>query len=203
MKLYGDLISPFVRMSMVTAIECGLGQRVELQSAVVKPSEVSQPIAALNPIGKIPVLERDQGDALYDSRVIMEYFCAEAGNTRLLPQESAKRFTVLTTLALAQGIADAAVALRYETFARPEALRWPELADRQRARITAGLDELERSGGVLLDHVTLASIATACAIGYIEARQLLPQWRSNRSWLSHWYEEFCKRESMAQTAPKV
>ncbi len=203
MKLHGDLISPFVRMCMVTAMECGLGMRVQSVSTIVKPHEVNKALAPLSPIGKIPVLERDNGHPIYDSRVIMEYFSSESGNKTILPSEPAQRFRVLTTLALAQGIAEAAVNLRYETFARPEAMRWPELADRQRKRIAAGLDELNRDGLRLLQDLTVASIATACTLSYIDARQLMPDWRANRSWLAHWHEQFCKRESMAHSAPKI
>ena len=203
MKLHGDLLSPFVRMSMVTAMESGLGMRVQLVSAAVKPHEVNSVIAAQNPMGKIPVLERDHGHALYDSRVIMEYFCTEGNNDTLFPQDKIKRFRVLTTLALAQGMGDASVALRYETFARPEAQRWPELAERQRARIIAGLDALERDGTGLLSDLTVAAIATACVLTYIDLRKLMPDWRKNRLRLAQWHEEFCKRESMVFTMPKA
>ena len=203
MKLHGDLMSPFVRMCMATAMECGLGMRVQLVSAAVKPHEVNTTIEAQNPIGRIPVLERDNEHAIYDSRVIMAYFCSTSGNATLLPSDPSKRFRVLTTLALAQGVAEAAVALRYETFARPEALRWPDMTTRLRARIDAGLDALEHDGLGLLQDVTVASIGTACALSYIDARQLMPNWQSKRSWLSHWHEQFCKRESMVHTAPRV
>src|SRR5881394_562885 len=107
MKLYGDLLSPFVRMSFMTALECGLGTRVQLVSTLVKPQEANPILTRLSPLGKVPALETDHGHALYDSRVIMEYFCHVAGNKALLADDGAKHFKVLTLLALAQGMGDA------------------------------------------------------------------------------------------------
>ena len=203
MKLHGDLLSPFVRMSLVTAIECGLGAKVQQVTAAVKPQDVNDMLEKLSPIGKIPVLETDHGHAVYDSRVIMEYFCHVAGNKALLADEGAKHFRVLTSLALAQGIGDAAVALRYETFARPEAGRWPELAERQRARINAGLDEFERHVTETLEPLTLAAIAAACVLAYIDIRHGTLEWRKARPLLSGWYEGFARRDSMVATQPKT
>ena len=73
MKLYGDVISPFVRMCLVSAHEVGLGNRVQLVKTNVNPTQPNESIVGLSPIGKIPVLETDHHHAIYDSRVIMEY----------------------------------------------------------------------------------------------------------------------------------
>ena len=200
MKLHGDLLSPFVRMSMVTALEAGLGSRVQLLTTTVKPHEVNAALEKLSPIGKIPVLETDHGHNLYDSRVIMEYFTHVAGNATLLPHEGVKRFRILTHVALAQGLAEASVTLRYEQAARPETNRWPEYVARAKARINACLDELENNWRENLADVTLGSIATAVAIGYIDHRDLAPGWRSNRANLAQFCERFAKRDSMINTA---
>lgn len=201
MKLYGSLNSPFARMSMVTAMECGLSARVQLLPAPVKPDEVNEALSKLSPIGKIPVLETDHGHALYDSRVIMEYFTHVAGNKQLLPDDGVKRFRILTLLALAQGLGDAAVALRYEQATRPEAMRWPEFATRSQVRIAACLDELESKFLPDLADVTLGSIATAAAIAYLDLRELAPNWRKDRLGLGQFVERFGKRESMLNTTP--
>jgi glutathione S-transferase len=203
MKLYGSLNSPFVRMSMLTAMECGLAARVQLLPAPVRPDEVNEALSKLSPIGKIPVLETDHGHALYDSRVIMEYFTHVAGNKQLLPDDGVKRFRILTHMALAQGLADASVALRYEQAARPETTRWPAFVERAQARIAACMDELESNWHADLVDVTLGSIATAAALGYIEFRDLAPGWRKGRANLSQFLERFSKRESMTNTALKA
>ena len=103
MKIYGDMISPFVRMTLVTAHETGLSGRVEHVTEGVRPTEVNSKLAALSAIGKIPILETDHGHAVYDSRVIIEYLCHVAGNSALIPDDGVKRFRVLTLQALAQG----------------------------------------------------------------------------------------------------
>jgi len=202
MKLYGSLMSPFVRMSMVTAMECGLAARVQLLPAPVKPDEVNEALAKLSPIAKVPVLETDHGHAIYDSRVIMEYFTHVAGNKQLLPDDGVKRFRILTLLALAQGTADASVALRYEVATRPEAHRWPAFIERTKARLNACLDELENNFHADLADVTLGSIATAVALGYIDVRDVVPGWRNNHANLSQFADRFSKRESMMNTTPK-
>ncbi len=202
MKLYGSLMSPFVRMSMVTAMECGLAARVQLLPAPVKPDEVNEALTKLSPIAKVPVLETDHGHAIYDSRVIMEYFTHVAGNKQLLPDDGVKRFRILTLLALAQGMADASVALRYEQATRPENTRWPAFLERTKARLNACLDELEKNWHADLVDVTLGSIAVAGALGYIDVRDIVPGWRKAHMNLSQFADRFAKRESMMNTTPK-
>ena len=203
MKLYGDLLSPFVRMSMVTAIEAGLTSRVQLINTGVKPHEVNAALEKLSPIGKIPILETDHGHAIYDSRVIMEYFTHTGGNSDLLPHEGVKRFRILTLVALAQGMADASVSLRYEQAVRPEAARWPEFAARVKERINACLDDLENNWREDLQQVSLGSIATAVALGYLDIRHDAFNWRKDRANLDQFNQGFIKRDSMINTAIKV
>ena len=203
MKLHGDLNSPFVRMAMVTALECGLASRVQLISTAVKPHEVNPNLEKLSPIGKIPVLETDHGHNLYDSRVIMEYFTHIGGNSTLLPHEGVKRFRILTLLALAQGLAEACVSLRYEQAARPENARWPEYASRTKARIKACLDALENNCREDLQHITLGSIAAAVALGYLDFRHDALGWRTDRANLNQFYDTFLTRDSMINTALKT
>ena len=142
MKIYGDLISPFVRMTVVTAHEVGLGDKVQHLVEAVKPTEVNAKLAALSPIGKIPILETDHGHGVYDSRVIMEYLCHVAGNSTLIPDDGVKRFRVLTLQALGQGLADSAVAYRYEVGVRPQGLQWQEWMSRTVTRMNAALSRL-------------------------------------------------------------
>ena len=203
MKLYGDLLSPFVRMSMITAMECGLGLRVQLVGTHVKPAEVNPDMERLSPMGKIPVLETEHGHAIYDSRVIMEYFCHTSGNKKLLPDEGNKHFRVLTLLALAQGLGDASVSLRYETAARPKTAHWPEFEARLRARLHAACKEMDSKWRSELAELNLGSIAAAVVLGYIDIRQLAPGWRKEFPLLSEWHNGFVARESFRNTEPKA
>ena len=196
MKLYGVVNSPFVRMCLVTAHEVGLKNKLNFVRTSVSPIEVNPALARLSPIGKIPVLETDHAHALYDSRVIMEYLAHVAGSRSFIPDDGVKRFRVLTLLALANGIAEAAVALRYEQAARPEGTRWPELVDRQKARITDGMDEIETHWIDMLGHVSAGSVALACAVGYIDYRHGDLDWRNQRPQAALHLDAFAKRESM-------
>jgi glutathione S-transferase len=196
MKIYGVPLSPFTRMCLVTAHEVGLKGKLTLAHAEVKPTEVNETLAALSPIGKIPVLETDHGHAIHDSRVIMEYLAHHAGASWFIPDDGVKRFRILTLLALAQGTADAAVALRYEMAVRPPDKNWPLYQARLEARVVAGLDEIETTGQEALQGVTAASVAVACLLAYVDVRHDRLQWRKLRPSMAAFEKEFAQRPSM-------
>lgn len=200
MKIYGDMISPFVRMTLVVAHEVGLGQKVQHIAEPVRPTEVNAKLAALSPIGKIPILETDHGHGLYDSRVIIEYLCHVAGNSALIPDDGVKRFRILTLQALGQGMADSAVALRYEVGVRPQGLQWKEWMDRTVARLRAALDDLENNWGDTLSEVNAGSVAVAVTLSYLDFRLGDLGWRSDRPRLAAFHDRFCERPSMVTTA---
>lgn len=200
MKIYGDLISPFVRMTIVAAHEVGLADKVQHIVENVKPTEVNARLAGLSPIGKIPVLETDHGHGIYDSRVIIEYLAHLSGNTNLMPHDGAKRFRVLTLQALGQGLADSAVAYRYETAARPKGLQWDDWMARTETRIHASFDELESNWMDLLQDVNAGSIAVAVTLAYIDFRLPDMHWRNGHPKLGHWHQAFSGRESMVKTS---
>jgi glutathione S-transferase len=196
MKLHGAYNSPYVRMCMVTAIEAGLALRVQLVPGDLTFTRADPKLEKLSAPGKIPILETEHGHPIYDSRVIMEYLCHNAGNKALLPDDGVKRFRILTLLALAQGLADAAVALRVETATRPQGLQWADLETRLKQRINACIDELDEQWQKDLAEVNLGSIATACALAYIEYRHGWLNWRKDHSSLVHFLDTFNSRESM-------
>jgi glutathione S-transferase len=196
MKIHGSVMSPFTRMCLVTAHEVGLKDKVQLVPASVKPEEVNSALSKLSPIGKIPVLETDHGHAIYDSRVIMEYIAHHAGEKNFFPDDGVKRFRILTLLALAQGIADAAVSKRYEQVQRPEDKRWPEYRARLKTRIEDGLDEIESNWLDTLADVHAGSVAVACMLGYIDFRHDALKWRDSRPHLTAFAKRFNARMSM-------
>jgi glutathione S-transferase len=200
MKIYGDLISPFVRMTIVTAHEVGLSDKVEHVAERTNPTQVNPRLAALSPIGKIPILETGHGHGIYDSRVIIEYLCHVAGNSTLIPDDGVKRFKVLTLQAQGQAMADAAVAYRYEVAARPQGLQWQDWMTRTITRINAAADDIEVSWMDSLADVTVGSIAVGVALSYIDIRMPDFGWRNGRPKLAAWHEGFSQRESMVKTA---
>jgi glutathione S-transferase len=196
MKIHGDVVSPFTRMCLVMAHELGLQDRVSLVKAHAKPTEINTELQRLNPAGKIPVLETDHHHAIHDSRVIMEYLAHVAGNSTMIPDDGVKRFRVLTLMALAQSMADAAVALRYEQAARPPEKHWPEFAVRTQARITAALAEVEHHWQDALSSIHVGTIGLACAIGYMEFRHPTIEWRGSQPKSAAWYATFSSRPGM-------
>ena len=161
MKIHGDIISPFVRMCLVCAQEAGLGDKVALAETKVSPVEANSSLVPVAPLGKIPVLVTDHGHAIFDSRVIMEYLCHVAGNSTLIPDDGVKRFKVLTLQALAQGMGDASVGYRYETGVRPKELQWQGWISRQRERVQASLDDLDKNWSATLSEA-LVRACWAC-----------------------------------------
>jgi len=199
MKIYGDMISPFVRMTIVTAHEAGIGNRVAHIVEAVKPTEVNAKLTALNPIGKIPVLETDHGHAIYDSRVIMEYLMHVGGNKTLLPDEPVHRFRILTLQALGVGLAESAVGYRYETAARPQGLQWQDWMTRTITRINDALNDLNNNWQPVLADVNAGSIAVAVTLSYMDFRLGVLDWRNGRPALAAFHDAFSTRDSMSKT----
>ncbi len=180
MKLYYSATSPFVRKCLVSAHELGLRERIELQPAAPHPVNRDRALVVCNPLGKVPTLVTDDGAVLYDSRVICEYLNA-LGDGHLIPAEPAARWSILRDEALADGMLEAAVLVRYETFARPESLRWKDWIDGQMDKVTCGLTEIEKRAGAFNQRIDLGTIAIGCALGYLDFRFAALGWRNDPS----------------------
>ena len=199
MKLYYSPPSPYVRKVRVLAMETGLMDDIELAEVTITPVGPDAELCADNPIGKVPTLVRDDGGALYDSRVICEYLDSLHGGARMFSENQDERWTALRRQALADGILDAAVNTRYETFLRPQELRWPDWTDGQMTKVRRSLDELE--GESLGEGVDIGTISVACTLGYLDFRYSDEGWRDTRTKLAAWYEKFAARPSMSETSP--
>lgn len=198
MRLLYQTHSPYARKVLVAAHEMGLADRLEVVHHETSPTLRNETVFDANPLGKVPVLLRDDGPALFDSAVICEYLDGLHGGRKLIPEEGERRWAVLRLQALAQGMADAGIALRWEADRRPDALRWPAMAAGQEAKLRAAYDFVERE--VALDGPPdLGQIALATALAWIEFRGLAP-FRDGHPRLSGWYDAFARRPSMAVTA---
>lgn len=206
MELKFSPLSPYVRKVSITARELGIAQRIRLTP--VKTREEPDKIAPFNPLGKIPTLVTDAGAVLYDSPVICEYLDAEFGNHRLLPVCGARRWDILTRVALADGMIDAAILVRMERVRAVEKQSQDSIAWQpqdwiawQLRKVFAGLDQMERSVETFGEALDLGQIALACALGYMPLRlpelQGLPKWPR----LGAWYEGLSRRESFRLTKP--
>jgi glutathione S-transferase len=201
MQLHYNVASPFVRKVMAVAIETGLAERIEPVKRLPSPVAPVAELNADNPLGKIPCLVTDDGVALYDSPVICEYLDSLHHGPKMFPPSGAARWTALRRQALGDGIMDAGVLTRYETFLRPEKVRWAAWIDNQKQKFRRGLDALEVEGASL-DVVDIGTLAIACALGYIDFRFADENWRASRPRLAAWFEQFATRPSIATTGPQ-
>lgn len=200
MRLYFSPTSPYVRKVMVLLHETGQMDAVELVTGSGSPVDPGTAPLEANPLGKVPALERPDGPALYDSRVICQYLDARAG-AGLYP-EGARRWDTLTVEATGDGILDAALLMVYEGRLRPEELRFAPWVEGQWAKVDRALDSLEtRWMAHLQGPLEAGQIAVACALGYLDFRHGARGWRSGRPHLAAWYAGFAERPSMQATIP--
>jgi len=200
MKLIASLTSPYVRKVRIALAD----KRIEYELVEVSPWAPDTPVPGWNPLGKVPVLELDDGTLLYDSRVIVEYLDSVSPVSRLIPEPARQRIAVKKWEALADGICDAAAAIVVES-RRPQRQQSAAWIERQHQKIALGVAELARdlderpwcSG----DAYTLADIATGCALGYLDFRHPDIDWRNDYPNLARHADKLAKRPSFAETTP--
>lgn len=201
MKLFYAGASPFARKVLIVAHEVGLAGKITVIPFAANPLEKEKAINQHNPSGKIPTLVTEKGEGIYDSRVICEYLDALAGG-RMFPQGEA-RWKALVLQSLCDEAMDAAILARYETFLRPEPVRWPDWIDGQVNKIDKSLDVLENSE---IHHLSstfdIGCAAAGCLLGYLDFRFAHIDWRKDRPRLAAWFEGISRRPSMSATEPK-
>lgn len=200
MKLFYSGASPYARKVLVAAHELGIADRIDLVTATVSPTGTGGEVAALNPLGKVPTLVTDDGRALYDSRVILEYLDTLTPRT-LLPAAGEARFAALTLCAAADGLLDAALLARYEAALRPEPLRWAEWIEGQMGKIRRALDLFEATPLAGDGPAGVVEIAVACCLGYLDFRFAHEPWREGRPKLAAFYAAFSTRPAWPLTDP--
>ena len=202
MKLIGALTSPYVRKVRIVMAEKKLDYQFELEDVWN-----SDAILKSNPLGKVPCLVLEGGEAVFDSRVIVEYVDTRSPVSRLIPDGSRERTEVRTWEALADGLLDAALAARLEaTWAgRTPEQRSQAWIDRHLNKIdvalaamSTGLAERAWCSG---NHLTLADIAVGCALGYLDFRFPAIDWRARHANLARLAEKLAARQSFIDTLP--
>lgn len=198
LTLIGAPASPFVRKVRVLMHEAGIDD-VALETVATTPVNTADAVRAANPLGKIPALIRDDGPAIYDSRVITRYLDARA-RAGLYPER--RLWEVLTLEATADGIMEAGIAMTYEGRVRPENERSPAWIEAQWGKAAGAIKALgDRWMSHLEGPLDMAQIGVACALGYIDFRHDGRGWRQGNDALAAWYARFAERESMQATAP--
>jgi glutathione S-transferase len=196
--LLSSPLSPFVRTIRVLLLETGQDD-VALTEVATTPMATDTAVAAANPVGKIPVLLRADGPAIYDSRVIARYLNARAG-AGLYPD--ARIWETLTLEATAHGIMEAALAMTYEKRVRPEGMQHQPWIEAQWDKAARALDAVEaRWMSHLSGPMDMGHIAMGCALGYIDFRHGDRDWRKGRDALTTWEAAFATRPAMQATIP--
>jgi glutathione S-transferase len=196
MKLLYQTHSPYARKVLVFAHEAGLADQIEVVHHETSPLRRNEAVFAANPLGKVPVLLRAGSPAIFDSDVICAYLDTLHTGRKLIPAEGEARWRALQVQAVAQGLSDAGIAIRWETERRPKQLRYPALRDGYVEKLLAGYDwleqELDAESALHIGHIALAT-----ALSWLEFREL-PTFR-HRPRLARWFDQFSNRESMVAT----
>ncbi|MET3664012.1 glutathione S-transferase N-terminal domain-containing protein [Caulobacter sp. 1776] len=200
MRLLYSPISPFARKVRVLAMEKGLFDLFSLE--IVAPFQ-DESLRIQNPLCKVPALILDDGEAIFDSGVIVDFVDGLA-TPRLIPAEQPLRRRALTLEAAADGMGDASVLVVRERM-RPESEHRKDLFERQLRAVNAALDLFEaavRDGTLSAERFEIGEIAVAVQLAYQDVRQV-SAWRPDRPALSEWFERVSKRTSMVATHATV
>jgi glutathione S-transferase len=191
--------SPFGRKVRIAVSVLALERDVAIEPASTQ--DPADPIREQNPLGKVPVLILDDGTALYDSPVILEYLDHHAGGGRIIPKDPQRRFAALRLQALADGIMDASVLISYEARYRAAERHEPKWLDLQAGKVGRGLGALEAALPRLDSPPDVGQITLACALGYRDFR-FGGSWRNDHPALGGWLDRFAAAvPAFAATAP--
>ena len=203
MKLIGAITSPYVRKVRIVMAEKKLEYRFIQEDVWSAETQ----IATSNPLGKVPCLVMEGGEAVFDSRVIVEYLDTLSPVGKLIPPSGRERAEVKTWEALADGLLDAAILARLEATwpGRTEAQRSQAWIDRQMGKIDAALQSMSQGlgdkpfcSGV---HFSLSDVAVGCALGYLDFRFPAVDWRGRYPNLVKLGDKLALRQSFADTLP--
>lgn len=201
MKLIGSLTSPYVRKVRVALIEKNLSCELVNDS----PWDANSSVPHYNPLGKVPALVTDSGEALFDSNILLDYIEQFAVAPALLPLDKEAALQVKQLVALADGIADAGIAILLEG-RRPLDKQYDAWVVRQQTKIERGLAALEaRAQGKTWLHGTalsVADIAAGCMLLWLDFRMTNFDWRSNHPALRALADRLATRPSFQQTLPR-
>uniref|UniRef100_UPI0033425E39 glutathione S-transferase N-terminal domain-containing protein n=1 Tax=Castellaniella defragrans TaxID=75697 RepID=UPI0033425E39 len=199
MKLISTLTSPYVRKVRIVLAEKKLDYELVLDDVWGPGTQV--PLH--NPLGKVPCLILDENGALFDSRVIVEYLDTLSPVGRLIPPSGRERTLTKLWEALADGVMDAAVAIRLEQTQRPPEQRNQDWIDRHQGKITAAIDYMDELLGehafCMGVNLCLADIAVGAALEYLDFRLPDINWRVGHSNLDRLMQKLATRPSFTST----
>jgi glutathione S-transferase len=201
LRLIASLTSPYVRKVRIVMAEKKIECALELEDVWAADTRIHE----ANPLGKVPCLIMEDGGAVFDSRVIVEYLDTLTPVGRLIPPNGRERVEVRVWEALADGMLDAAILVRLEKTQRPTEQQSQKWIDRQMGKVHHGLAAMSRGLGDKPwcngNAYTLADIAVGCALGYLDFRFPEIDWRGQYPNLARLGEKLAARPSFIDTAP--
>ncbi|MEO7642440.1 MAG: glutathione S-transferase C-terminal domain-containing protein [Ramlibacter sp.] len=203
MKLIGATTSPYVRKVRIVMAEKKLDYQFMTEDVWAAETTIGQS----NPLGKVPCLVMEGGEALFDSRVIVEYLDTLSPVGKLIPAVGRERAEVKTWEALADGVLDALILARLENnwAGRAKAQRSQAWVDRQLGKVHASLKAMSQGLGdkpfCAGIYLSLGDIAVGCALGYLDFRFADIDWRSGYPNLARLHEKLAQRQSFVETKP--
>lgn len=200
-RLLGSLTSPYVRKVRIVMAEKRIEHHLDLEDVWAPDSKIQE----ANPLGKVPCLIMEDGGAVFDSRVIVEYLDGMTPVSKLIPPSGRERAEVRTWEALGDGVIDASILARLEKTQRPPEQQSTQWIDRQMSKVNAGIAAMSRGLGEKPwcngQAYTLADIAVGCALGYLDFRFGSIDWRGQYPNLARLSEKLAARPSFAETQP--
>jgi glutathione S-transferase len=191
--------SPFVRKVRIAIALLGFDKDVTIERA--DTTDPSDSLRKMNPLGKIPVLIIEDGSAVYDSRVILDYLDDRAGGGKIVPRDSKARLAALRLQALADGILDASILTVYEGRYRKAEMHEPRWLELQAGKVSRALAVLEAGPPPIDPMPNVGQIALACALGYRDFR-FGDGWRGEHPRLVAWLDNFAAQvPAFAATKP--
>jgi glutathione S-transferase len=201
MKLIGSLTSPYVRKARIVFAE----KKIEVPLIQENVWSQDTKIMESNPLGKVPCLVMDDGGAMFDSRVIVEYADTLSPVNKLIPSSGKEKAAVKTWEALADGILDASVLARLEATWRPDEQKSQAWIDRQLLKVDISLKAMSNGLGesewCFGNQMSLADISVGCALDYLIFRFPNIQWQASYPNLNRLYKKLMARPSFENTAP--
>jgi glutathione S-transferase len=203
MKLIGSITSPYVRKVRIVMAE----KKLDFEFVTEDVWAADTNISASNPLGKVPCLVMEAGEAIFDSRVIVEYVDTLSPVGKLIPDRGRERAEVKTWEALSDGLLDAAILARLEATwpGRKESERSQAWIDRQLKKIDDTLIAMDRAlaerSNCVGIQISLADIAVGVAVGYLDFRFPQIDWRDKHPNLGALYERLSQRQSFKDTLP--
>ncbi|MDB5840300.1 MAG: glutathione S-transferase [Herminiimonas sp.] len=202
MKLIGTLASPYVRKVRIVMAEKKLDYTLVIDNVWAPETKILQS----NPLGKVPCLVMEDGGAMFDSRVIVEYLDTLTPVGKLIPPQGRERAGVKCWEALADGVTEAAILVRLEKTMRPAEQQSQAWTDRQMAKVHAGLKAMSagftETAFCAGNQYTLADVAVGCTLGWLTFRFPEINWRDDYPNLGKLFDKLSERASFKDTVPK-